>query len=274
MRMTGFGPIRDCPIWIRTVAIVATSVLIMGAADPSLEEAQSLIPWEKIEEKAKAKIEDVVNKPTVHHRSASEVFACSPELYLMLLHDPVLTLEMWKTLGMSGVTLEQVSPGQYQGSDGRSTSGRWEFVYQSADLNVIYSEGEYRGPLMGASLQTRSVLVLRSTFFEERDGKKYVKHQMDAFVRAESGSLKPLTKALRPLFLKSVEMTVQETLWFVSLMCRYTMHDPHAVAQAVEQMDKLPQSVKAQMLRVLAPVMAATPQRKTSAGGIAAGNPN
>src|SRR5437867_3213709 len=139
MQTTRFGPICDWPNMLRTLAIVAAGVLTLGAADPSIEDAQSLIPWDKIDEKARAKIEEVVSKPTVYHRSASEVFACGPELYLTLVHQPVLTLELWNTLGMSGVSLEQVSPGQFQGSDGRATTGRWEFVYKSSELNVIYS---------------------------------------------------------------------------------------------------------------------------------------
>ena len=258
--------------WAGVLVCLATRAL--WAAEPLVEDARALIPWKELGPEARALIDDVVSNPTVYHRSQSEVFASSPELYLMLLHEPVLTMELWRCIGLSDATLEQTSPGHFRGSDGHASSGRWEFIYKSPELNVIYAEGEYRGPLLGTNLETKSVLVLRTVFFEERDNHRYVKQQLDGFVKAESGSLKPVAKALRPVFQKSVEATMQEALWFVSLMCRYAVYDPHTVARAVNQTEKVPNPVRMRMQQILAPMVAITPERKALAsGGDAAATP-
>ncbi len=227
--------------------------------------SKSLIPWKALDEKTRTKLEDVVDNATVWHRTPAEVFACNPELYLLLLNEPILTLELWKNFGVADASLQQQGPGQFQGADGHLSSGRWEFVYRSPELNVIYAEGQYRGPLLGTTLETKSVLVLRTVFFQERDGKQYVKHQLDGFVKAESGSLKPIAKALRPIFQKSVEATMQESLWFVSLMCRYTHFDPHSIARALDQTENVREPVKTQMQKILNPLLASTPLRKEPA---------
>jgi hypothetical protein len=230
--------------------------------DSLSEESKELIPWKALDEKNRDRIGDVVDHATVVHRSPSEVFVCKPDLYLLLLHEPVMTLELWKALGGTNATLECIGPGQFQGADGHVSSGKWEFAYRSPELNVIYADGQYRGPLLGNTLETRSVLMLRTAYFQERDGKSYIKHQLDGFVKAESGNLKPLAKALKPIFQKNVESTMQESMWFVSLMCRYAQHDPHAVARIVQQSDKIPDALKAQMQQVLAPLLASQPERK------------
>ena len=234
----------------------------LGASDPKADEAKSLIPWKELDEKARAKVEGVVNNSTVFHQTPSEVFECSPQLYQLLLHDPILTLELWRSLGTTDATLESVGPNQFEGKDGHASSGRWEFVYRSPELNIIYAEGQYRGPLLGTTLETKSVLIVRTAYIQERDGKHYVKHQLSGFVKADSGSLKPLAKALRPIFHKSIEATMQESLWFVSLMCRYTVYDPHTIARSLDQVEHVAPAAKEQMQKMLVPLLATTPERK------------
>jgi hypothetical protein len=243
--------------------------LILALFGPALaespsDEAKELIPWKALDEKNRARINEVVDHATVYHRSPSEVFVCKPELYLLLLHEPVMTLELWRALGGSTATLECIGPGQFQGADGHVSTGKWEFAYRTPELTVIYADGQYRGPLLGNTLETRSVLVLRTAYFQERDGKFYIKHQLDGYVKAEAGNLKPVARALKPVFQKSVENTMQESLWFVSLMCRYVQHDPQTIANIVQESDKISEPVKAQMQKVLAPILAARPEGKAT----------
>lgn len=243
------------------LAILLSPIGVARAETPS-DDAKDLIPWKSFDEKNRARISDVVEHATVYHRSPSEVFACRPELYLLFLYEPVTTLDLWKALGGSNATLDCVGPGQFQGVDGHVSSGRWEFVYRSPELNVIFAEGQYRGPLLGSTLETKSVLILRTAFFQERDGKWYVKHQLDGYVKAESGNLKPIARALKPVFQKNVESTMQESLWFVSLMCRYAQHDPQTIAHALDQSEKTSDAVRNQLQKMLAPLLASQPERK------------
>jgi hypothetical protein len=237
-------------------------MLSLGAGEQPTDDAKALIPWKKLDDKTRAKLEEVVDGPTVYHRTASEVFASSPDLYLLLLHDPVLTLELWRALGNADATLVAVGPNQFEGKDGHASTGRWEFVYRSPELSVVYAEGQYHGPLLGSTLETKSVLVLRTAYFQERDGKQYVKHQLDGYVKADAGSLKPLAKALKPLFQKSVESTMQESLWFVSLMCKYAIYDPHTIARALDGIENVEDPAKQRLQKILDPLLATTPERK------------
>src|SRR5262245_60306580 len=254
-------PLTTARCWDIALLILLSLAGLAWADSPS-DDAKDLIPWKALDEKNRARIAEVVEHATVYHRSPSEVFVCKPELYLLLLHEPVMTLELWRALGGCNATLECVGPGQFRGADGHVSTGKWEFAYRSPELNVIYADGQYRGPLLGNTLETKSVLVLRTAYFQERDGKSYVKHQLDGYVKAESGNLKPLARALKPIFQKTVESTMQESMWFVSLMCRYAQHDPQSVAQIVQESDKIPDPLKAQMQKLLAPLLASQPELK------------
>src|SRR5262245_23477636 len=114
--------------------------LATARADSPSDDPKDLIPWKALDEKNRTRIAEVVEHATVYHRSPSEVFVCKPELYLLLLHEPVMTLELWKALGGCNATLECVGPGQFQGADGHVSTGKWEFVYRSPELNVIYAD--------------------------------------------------------------------------------------------------------------------------------------
>ncbi len=256
------------PLSVKNILRVLVLLAVFGPPclcrgdEPVAVDPKTLIPWKSLDEKTRAKVEAIVNEATIHHRAPAEVFVCGPELYQLYLNEPVLTLELWKGLATSDATLEETSPDHYRGTDGLYSHGQWEFIYKSPELNVLLAEGQYRGPLLGTTLHTKSVLVLRTVYFQERDGRKFVKHQLDGWVKADSGTLKPLAKALRPVFQRSVEATMQESLWFVSLMCRYTAHDPHAVARTLESSDRFPQAAKLRLQKLIAPLLASVPERK------------
>ncbi len=249
-----------CACYAIMMFFVALSTALAGS--PTADQARALVPWQNIGEKQRHKIEAIVAEPTVYQCAPSEVFLGSRELYTLLLHEPRLTLELWKGLGVTSAELERVGPGHFRGSDGRGSKGQWELIYTSPELSVIYAEGEYHGPLLGSSLKTQSVVVLRTVYFQERDGKQYVKHQAMAFVRVDSGSLKLLAKAMRPVLHKSVEATVQESMWFVSLMCRYVHHDPHDVARLLAGASSVPAEARDQLQKLLEPLQATTPLRE------------
>lgn len=262
------SPTSGRRLWAGFACLAALAAL--GAGDPTPDEARKLIPWDSLDTEVREKLESVVDHATIHHRCPAEVFACSPDLYLLLLHDPVMTLELWKQLGESKATLDQTSPDHFKGSDGQASSGRWEFVYKTPELHVIYAEGQYKGTLLGGTLETKSVLVLRTVFFEERDGRRYVKHQLDGFVKAESGNLKPLAKALKPVFEKSVESTMKESTWFVSLLCRYATFDPRAMTEAAARLDeKVSEESRSKFRKLIAEIPPPAPARPqfTPAGG-------
>src|SRR5262245_52471181 len=120
------------PRWLSLVVLsVLVALLGSARADSPADEAKELIPWKAMDEKNRARVTEVIDHATVHHRTPHEVFVCAPELYLLLLHEPVMTLELWRSLGGTNATLESVGPGQFQGTDGHVSSGRWEFVYRS-----------------------------------------------------------------------------------------------------------------------------------------------
>jgi hypothetical protein len=234
------------------LAAVAATTWPVAAEDVTPEQARAIIPWKQLDARQRAKLEAVVADPTVFVRSPVEIFEARPDLYYLLLREPELTVGLWRQLGVSTATLEKDAAGQFSGDDGCGSSGRWEFVFQSDDVHVIYCEGRYRGMFLTSALETRSVLVVRTVCFEDTLGRHLVKHQVDAYLKVDAGSLKRLALALKPLLHKSVEMSAQQTQWAVSMMCRVALSNPQGIVQALDQLPRVPE-VPAKKLRELLP---------------------
>ena len=70
------------------------------------------------------------------------------------------------------------------GRNSSGTSGTVQFSYSDRDTQVIYAEGAYEGPLFDRPLTAHCVLVLKSGYVKETNGRYYVTQWIDLFTYA------------------------------------------------------------------------------------------
>jgi len=184
------------------------------------ESAIRSIPFEKMDRQARAKIGSVLSNISVFRRMPTRVVDCDPKLYLFLLRHPDVVVNIWEVLKVSTLKLRQVEGEKFEITEKLGTAATVEFLYSSHDTHVIYAEGAYDGPLFTKPVKGRCLMVLKSGYIREPDGRFYITSRLDAFVRVEHGGAELLTKTFHPLVGKTADMNFIQTVAFLGSLSR------------------------------------------------------
>ncbi|MGO8751120.1 MAG: hypothetical protein ACLQNE_34680 [Thermoguttaceae bacterium] len=162
------------------------------------ENAIQSIPIEKLTPEGQAKANWVLSHTSIFRRMPIRVIQCDPDLYLFLIRHPDVVVNIWEYLGISHITMRQTGPDSYRVNDDIGTNGGLEFLYRGQDTHVFYVDGTYEGSLLTHEIRGRGLLVLKSGFVQEANGRTYIASRLDAFMNIEPGTVEFLTKTFQP----------------------------------------------------------------------------
>jgi hypothetical protein len=177
------------------------------------EEAVRVIPWDKLNDETQRKLRSVVESPSIYRRMPKRTVDCDPGLYLFLLRNPEVVVNMWQVLGISNMTAQRTSPFTWKGNDGSGTQCDVELAYGTNDLHIIYGEGFYEGSLFKRRMSGRSVLLIRSGYAQ--DGRSRVASLLDMFLTVDNAGLDLIAKTLSPLVGSTADSNFAETAKFL-----------------------------------------------------------
>src|SRR3990172_1682165 len=143
------------------------------------EEAIRAIPWKRLAEPQRRKLQYVVKNAGIYRRLPTRVIDCDPDLFSFLLRHPEVVVDVWQMMGVSRVTLERIAEQAFRGDDGAGTTGNVCYLYadwgpDAHNLAVVYAEGAYDGKPFIKPLRARSVIVLQSVAAQKTNGRNYV----------------------------------------------------------------------------------------------------
>ncbi len=184
------------------------------------ENAVRSIPYDQLDVQARAKVDSVLARTSLFRRLPIRVIPCNPELYLLMLHHPDVMTNIWQVLGVSQMVMEQIGADTYRVNDGAGTRGTVQFLYRSHDTQVVYLDGSYNGPPFPRPVEGRGVLVVKSGYVQETDGRCYVTTRLDAFVAVEPGAVDLITRTLQPLLGKNADSNFTQTVGFMASLSR------------------------------------------------------
>lgn len=184
------------------------------------EEAVQTIPYDEISAEARGKIQGILNDVTIYRRMPMEVIDCDPGLYLFLLEHPDLVVNIWEVLGISDVAVKRVGPNTFKADDGAGTVGTVEFLYRSQDLHVVYADGSYDGAMFAKPVRGRCLMLLRTGYTREANGRLKVTCKLDTFIQLEHAGVELLAKTFKPLVGSAADHNFRETVSFVSGLSR------------------------------------------------------
>lgn len=184
------------------------------------QSAIQCIPVEKLDAKSRAKVASVLSNITVFRRMPISVVDCDPNLYLFLVRNPDVVVNIWEVLKISRLKLRQVGPDTYQVRESAGTLATVEFLYRSHDTHVIYAEGSYEGPLTVQPVKGRCLMVLRTGYVRETDGRYYITSRLDTFLRVDPLGAELLTKVFHPLVGTVADSNFVQTVAFVGSLSR------------------------------------------------------
>ena len=80
---------------------------------------------------------------------------------------------------------------------------------------MLYGEGTYEGPLLARPVKGRGVLVLKTGYVRETNGRYYITSRLDCFLAIEPAGAELLTKTVSPLLGKTADNNFAQTVAFV-----------------------------------------------------------
>ncbi len=192
-------------------------------ADTSMAARQSAarsIPMDRLSDASKAKVRSVLSNVSVFRRMPIQVIDCDPSLYLFLVRHPDVVVNIWDVLKLSSVELRQTGSDSYRVAEAVGTLANVEFLYRSDDTHVVYAQGVYEGPLFARSVKGSALIVLKSAYVRETNGRHYVTTRLDTFVRIDHGGAELLTKTLHPLMGRTADMNFIQSMAFLGSFSR------------------------------------------------------
>jgi hypothetical protein len=184
------------------------------------EDAIRSLPVDKLDDSIRAKVTTTVANASIFRRLPIQVIDCDPDLYLFLVRHPEVIVGIWDVMKISNVALARTGPDAFRASDGAGTLCQVKFCYSDHETQVIYAEGSYEGPLFSRPVRAKCVLILKSGYMQETNGRYYVTSRMDTFIQIDHMGVEILAKTLQPLVHRSADYNFVETASFLGTVSR------------------------------------------------------
>jgi hypothetical protein len=194
------------------------------------------IPFDQLPPDVRSRVAAVVENPSIFRRLPIASIHCDPDLYLMLIHNPEIVIDIWQLMGITNMSLVRTGPNQFQASDGQGTSGTLDIVYRSPGTHIIYSTGIYDGSLSPAKIRGESVVVLKSEYLRSPDGRERINSRLDVFLHLDNVGVEWIARTLQPILGRTADHNFAETAAFVSSLSHTAEVNPAGVARLTNRL--------------------------------------
>jgi hypothetical protein len=208
------------------------------------EEALRIIPWNKLNDESQRKLRSVVETPSVYRRMPKKTVDCDSGLYLFLLRNPEVVVNMWQVMGISNMTAQRTGPFSWKGNDGAGTQCDVELAYGTNDLHIMYGEGFYEGSMFKHRMSGRCVLLLRSGYAQ--DGRSRVATLLDMFLTVDNAGLDLVAKTLSPLVGSTADSNFAETAKFLGRVSLTAERNGPKLEQMTSKLTKVDPKIREQ----------------------------
>jgi hypothetical protein len=242
--------IRPSPLEAAFPQLFKTDPNQATSSNDARDEAIRAIPWDKLDEQDRAKVSSVVSRVTIFRRMPTRVIQCDPELYTFLVRNPDVVVDVWKALRITRLNLHRTGPDTFHVADGAGTLSSLEFLHRSHDLHLVYAEGRYEGPLFTKQVRGRGLLLLRTGYRREPDGRYYITSRLDSFLQLEPGGAELLTKTLKPLVGKVADTNFVQTAGFLGSLSKTAEVNTRGVERLAGKLENVEPEIRDELAAI------------------------
>jgi hypothetical protein len=214
------------------------------------DEAVRLIPLNRLPPETRSKVAAVIDNVSLYRRLPTESVDCEPDLFRFLVNNPDVLVNIWKVMGVSNVTLDRVDNDHYRCSDGDGTTARVEVVYRSAQVEVIYADGLYDGPLFPRPVRGQCVAVLQYTNNRQTSGRFEETAKLDTFLHVDNVGIELLAKLFQGLVGRTIDHNFAETVSFIGSVSRTAETNPRSIHRLAGKLDNVEPERRSQFVAV------------------------
>lgn len=198
----------------------ASSPYVATTCREARDAAVQQIPFERLSPAAREKVSSILSTTSLFRRTPVHVTPCDPEMYLFLVRHPDVVVNIWEELQISDLRMQEVSPSVYRVTDGESTVCKIEYLYRDHETHIVYGEGHYSGPLLAKPVHGKSLVILRTGYAREPDGRYYVSSRLDTFTQIDDVGVEFITRTFQPVIGKIADSNFLQTSAFVGSLSR------------------------------------------------------
>lgn len=208
------------------------------------------IPLDKLDPAAQAAVQAILSNVTIFRRMPTRIIQCDTELYQFLLRHPDVVVSIWQAFGITQISLDQIGPDQYRLKDSAGTDGTVRVLYQNPETHLVYTEGKYEGPLSTKPTHGRGILLLRTGYIRQPDGRNYIVLRLDTFMQVEPGGAELLTKTFQPIVGKIADLNFVQTVAFVGSLSRTAEVNAPGVERLASKLANVQPEVRDELAQV------------------------
>ena len=208
------------------------------------------IPIKRLDDDARRKVAGVLSQTSVFRRMPIQVVPCDPDMYLFLVRNPEVVVDMWRVLGVSKLSLKKTGPDSYRLTDGEGTQGRIEVIHRNHDTHIAYTDCKYEGPLLKTPIRYWGLLILKSGYVREPDGRYYVTSRLDTFSCFKPGGVEFLTQTFHPVFGKVADANFAQTAAFASSLSRTAQLKPRSIRRLADRLSRVSPEIRQELAEV------------------------
>lgn len=222
------------------------------------QNAAESLPLERLSPEDRQRVSDVLADVTIFRRMPVQVIDCDPDLYCFLAQHPDVVVNIWEVLGITQLEVRQLEPNLFSIIDRAGTKGTFRYLYSSPEIQLVYAEGNYQAPLMAKPIQGKTLLLLKSGFVQEADGRYTITNRLDTFVQVEQGGVEVLTKTLQPILTKIADGNFVQTVAFVSSLSKTAELNSPGVQRLARKLEGVDPQYRETLARLAAMIAART----------------
>lgn len=229
------------------------------------DDAVRQLPLTKLSREDRNRVAEVVNDASIFRRMPTQVIPCDGQLFRFLLLNPDLVVSLWRTLGISEVSLERTGPHSFRTDDKQGTRGAIDILYSSDDTMLALADGNYDGALFTRKVVGKCVLLFKSGYFQDPDRLPYVSTRLDAFIQVENIGAELLVKSFQPLVGHFADHNFRETAHFVATLNRAAQVNPGKVEQLAGKLNDVSPVTRQQFVTITQQLAARVAERDETA---------
>jgi hypothetical protein len=264
LRASSLRPLKvrsavGAPLRLAVMAACVAFAAPLIAADPpgksmtprnTRDEAVRLIPLDKLPTEMRSKVTTVIQDVSVYRRLPTETVDCEPDLFRFLANNPDVLVNIWRVMGVSNVTLDRVAGDQFRCADGDGTTANLEVVYRSPQVQVIYADGLYDGPLFPRPVRGQCVAVLQYTSTRQASGRYEETARLDTFLHVDNVGVELLAKLFQGLVGRTIDHNFSETVSFIGSVSRTAETNPRGLHRLAGKLDHVEPERRNQFIAV------------------------
>jgi len=271
-------------IMFRTVCVAVGLLALLIAARPSQaadlspgtkassnkaarDEAVRSLPIDQLAERSRGKLDRILQHTTLYRHIAADAVDVDPQLHGFLIRHPDVLANIWEVLEISKVQMQQTGPTTYRAQDGSGTVGNIEYLYSDKDTQVIFAEGTYEGPLFTRKVRGECILLVRTNYVRQNNGRPAAVNQLDMFVRLDNIGVEFIAKTFQPLINKCADANFADTTGFIGTLSKTAERNPDGVDRLSNKLKRLEPQVREEFSQI-----ALTIPDRAEAAAIAARN--